>query len=255
MALLDGSLDDSSLIPGMIGLALMKAGQSNNNNNQNNNGLLNAMILSNMISDPFSGTNPSYQLNNVPGITNNPNLSTGNMNGFDPKLAGMLPGILSDLRAKGWEPYIASGLRTPDEQRQKVAQGYSQTMNSKHLVGKAADIVDQRYGWDGNQAQQFFHDLGQAAQAHGATWGGNWKSFPDPAHIQVSMLTNTTRNDPSTGQDFGYQMPLVSPNQTGPNTSYPMRQNQGDYHFDSSPKSLLANLIKQNQQIPTSYFA
>ncbi len=118
--------------------------------------------------------------------------------GLNEKLSGMLPGIMEDLRAKGWNPMIASAIRTPEEQAEKVRQGYSQAMNSKHLYGKAVDIVDKNYGWDGKASDpnfQFWKDLGEAAKKRGATWGGDWKSFKDPAHVQVSLLNALANQD------------------------------------------------------------
>jgi hypothetical protein len=130
----------------------------------------------------------------VPGIP--PLQSPYSMQGLNPKLQAAIPMIMSDMVARGWQPQISSGIRTPEEQAQKVAQGYSQTMNSKHLVGKAVDITDKRYGWDGPAADtnyQFWNDLGESAKRHGMQWGGDWKNFKDVAHIQTSLLNNRMR--------------------------------------------------------------
>jgi len=56
--------------------------------------------------------------------------------------------IMTRLEAKGWRPIVAEGLRTRAHQAEKVRKGYSTTMNSYHLTGMAADIVDKRYNWD-----------------------------------------------------------------------------------------------------------
>src|SRR5512132_3482491 len=81
--------------------------------------------------------------------------------------------ILADLKLLGWEPIIASGVRTPAEQAEKVKQGFSQTMHSWHVLGtaqmipagraaidevhgSAADVVDRRYGWDGRAQNKDF---------------------------------------------------------------------------------------------------
>jgi hypothetical protein len=136
------------------------------------------------------GINPSYKPQIPQPIQQAvSNLNTG-MAGLDPVLQEKIPLIMDDLRAKGWQPKIASAIRTPEEQAEKVRLGYSKTMNSKHLKGKAVDIVDERYGWKGDAANpdyQFWKDLGEAALRHGLQWGGNWKTFRDVAHIQTAL--------------------------------------------------------------------
>ena len=53
----------------------------------------------------------------------------------------------------------------------------------------AADIVDRRYLWNIPQNHQFWRHLGSSARAHGLTWGGDWKRFPDGAHVETKALT------------------------------------------------------------------
>jgi LysM repeat protein len=111
----------------------------------------------------------------------------------DPKLAELKPefkskveNVLKDLKAKGWQPKIAEGLRTLEQQKEKVQKGYSKTMNSAHLKGYGADIIDSRYGWSGPAAKldyKFWKDLGEAAKKQGLVWGGDWK-FVDVGHVE-----------------------------------------------------------------------
>lgn len=127
---------------------------------------------------------------------------------FHPLFQWKLSQILTDLKARGWEPVVASGMRTADEQALKVRLGYSRTMNSWHVrstqglpghgrdavdvvEGNAADIVDRRYGWNGPAAKagfQFWKDPGEIARKHGCRWGGDWKSFPDVAHVEFLFI-------------------------------------------------------------------
>ena len=95
--------------------------------------------------------------------------------------------ILKELAGKGYKPMVAEGLRTKEQQAVKVKMGYSKTMNSMHLYGLAADIVDRRWGWGGeasNQNHPFWKALGAAAHGQGLVWGGDWKKFVDVAHVQ-----------------------------------------------------------------------
>ena len=101
-----------------------------------------------------------------------------------------IPQLFDAMRSKGWEPVIASGMRTQEEQAEKVKLGYSKTMKSKHLTGDALDIVDKRYGWDGPASDvkfKFWQDLGSEAQKLGFEWGGGWQSFKDVAHVQRKL--------------------------------------------------------------------
>ena len=98
--------------------------------------------------------------------------------------------ILAELRHLGWKPRIYSVRRTEAEQAQKVKEGVSKIMHSWHVdstralvsfhgevwevYGNAADIADQRYGWDGlasNTNFQFWKDLGRIAKKYGCEWG------------------------------------------------------------------------------------
>ena len=116
--------------------------------------------------------------------------------------------ILRDLRQLGWQPVVAEGVRSREQQLEKVNKGYSKTMQSWHVpgtakaawragnsydvvVGGAADIVDQRFGWHGPAANlefQFWKDLGKVAKQHGCSWGGDWNSFKDVAHIEMNWV-------------------------------------------------------------------
>lgn len=112
-----------------------------------------------------------------------------NLNGLDPQLADKVISIVMNLQRLGWKPVIAEAVRTKEQQAEKVKLGYSKTMNSKHIVGKAVDIIDRRYGWDGPASDlnyQFWVDLGKEVKKEGLTWGGDWKSFKDVAHVEIS---------------------------------------------------------------------
>ena len=116
--------------------------------------------------------------------------------------------VLADLRAGGWQPRIVHIKRSAAQQAEKVKKGHSKTMKSWHLdttvgllpqspgeydvvQGNAADIVDSRYGWSGPAAKldfAFWQDLGRVAKKYGCSWGGDWKTFKDVAHIQMLFI-------------------------------------------------------------------
>ncbi|MEY3014686.1 MAG: hypothetical protein RIT45_3421 [Pseudomonadota bacterium] len=111
-----------------------------------------------------------------------------NLDGLEANFRAKVVTILKELAGKGWKPVVAEGLRTRAQQAEKVRLGYSKTMNSAHLLGLGADIVDRRYAWGGPAANtefQFWKDLGLAARAQGLIWGGDWKKFKDVAHVEA----------------------------------------------------------------------
>lgn len=94
---------------------------------------------------------------------------------------------LTDVRFK-----VGDGTRTEDEQRENVRKGWSKTMNSRHLVGRAIDL--HVLGEDGeatfddrSQYVEVSRAMKQAAKELGIPieWGGDWKSFDDIPHFQV----------------------------------------------------------------------
>ena len=49
----------------------------------------------------------------------------------------------------------------------------------------AADIIDRRWAWtEAARTNGFWSALGAAGKELGLVWGGDWKDFPDVAHLQ-----------------------------------------------------------------------
>jgi peptidoglycan L-alanyl-D-glutamate endopeptidase CwlK len=74
---------------------------------------------------------------------------------------------------------VICGLRTIEEQRELVAKGASQTMKSKHLEGKAFDImayVNGRASWELNLYDDLADAIKEAAMIVGCPirWGAAW---------------------------------------------------------------------------------
>ena len=91
--------------------------------------------------------------------------------------------ILLELRREGFDPCCNEGLRSLERQKQLVAGGTSWTLNSLHLKGKAADIVDAKLLWGASKA--FWSAVGSAARHQGMLWGGTWKGKKrDVAHVE-----------------------------------------------------------------------
>jgi hypothetical protein len=131
----------------------------------------------------------------------------GGLDSLEPTFKPIVEEILAKLKAKGWQPIVAEGRRTLAEQKEKVRLGYSTTLNSYHLSGMAADVVDKRFLWNINISHQFWKDLGRIVidmipNHPGLRWGGDWgkgwqryqqyvggktKYFIDVAHVEMRV--------------------------------------------------------------------
>ena len=83
---------------------------------------------------------------------------------------------------------VTEGIRTIERQRKLVAEGKSRTMNSRHLTGHAVDLVPYPVSWDWVYFYPIADAMKEAAEELGIdlTWGGDWSSFRDGPHFQLS---------------------------------------------------------------------
>ncbi len=88
---------------------------------------------------------------------------------------------------------ISEGMRSKERQADMVAQGKSQTMNSKHLGGNAVDIA--MIGPDGQPNWDFeaYRPIADTAKATAASlgipdfvWGGDWRTLKDGPHFELA---------------------------------------------------------------------
>jgi peptidoglycan L-alanyl-D-glutamate endopeptidase CwlK len=114
--------------------------------------------------------------------------SLGNLKGIHPDLRRVIDRALQESPL---DFIVIEGLRTMQRQRELVATGASQTMNSRHLTGHAVDLLP--IGKDGPAFDWPLYDkLGPAvkaaADAEGVEikWGGDWTKFRDGPHFQLS---------------------------------------------------------------------
>lgn len=105
--------------------------------------------------------------------------SVDKMNGVDKRLVECATIALTKYTTQDF--CIYEGLRTKARQAQLVAQGKSQTLQSKHLEGLALDLVPIINGvatWDWEGCYKIAYAMDQAATqlgiAHLITWGGAW---------------------------------------------------------------------------------
>jgi peptidoglycan L-alanyl-D-glutamate endopeptidase CwlK len=83
---------------------------------------------------------------------------------------------------------VIEGIRNIQRQRELVARGSSQIMNSRHLTGHAVDVAPFPLSWD----WEYFYPIADAMKAAAdelgveLEWGGDWKTFKDGPHFQLS---------------------------------------------------------------------
>ena len=86
---------------------------------------------------------------------------------------------------------VTEGLRTREKQIELVRAGASRTTRSRHLTGHAIDIAAWVAGgvrWDWPLYEELSRAFKQAAAELGVAivWGGDWKSFRDGPHYELS---------------------------------------------------------------------
>lgn len=102
--------------------------------------------------------------------------------------------VLTALTKMGFRPSVFYAWRSRTDQLKLFKEGKSKFdfsfHNAKNPDGSfnsyAADIIDSRYLWlKQAETSGFWKALGEEAKKQGLYWGGDWKSFPDHAHVQL----------------------------------------------------------------------
>lgn len=131
------------------------------------------------------------------GGGNGPAYDPSSMEGVDPRMQQVVRRAQEIDRAKGYGFTIYSGRRTTDEQRVLVQRGASRTMNSRHIPGRAVDLIgltpsgrrlsQSQYNNPRDSSYSRINDsMTQASRELGIpiTWGGTWTNI-DPGHFQL----------------------------------------------------------------------
>ena len=126
---------------------------------------------------------------------------------WDDRSKGNLQGVHLDLvrvmtAALQVAPFpfrVIDGLRTLARQKELVRIGASKTMRSRHLTGHAVDIVplvdldrdgkietEELFNWPLIRQLAPIVKVEAAKVGVAIEWGGDWKSFPDGPHWQLT---------------------------------------------------------------------
>ena len=113
--------------------------------------------------------------------------SLAKLQGVDPRLVKVAE---LALQRSPFDFGIIEGLRSAERQKQLVAEGKSQTLRSRHLLGRAIDFVvyiNGKPNWDLSNYEkvaQVFLEVGKE-QGIELEAGAFWKTFKDGPHIQL----------------------------------------------------------------------
>lgn len=119
--------------------------------------------------------------------------SESNLKGVNPDLVKV---IRRALELTSVDFIVIEGLRTQARQKELVATGKSQTMNSRHLSGNAVDIIPVNTTWQIKEFVPILNAVKHAAVEQGIKlrFGINWKNDPslpietkfiDAPHVEI----------------------------------------------------------------------
>jgi len=87
--------------------------------------------------------------------------------------------------------------RTRERQEYIMKQRFTRTLQSKHLFSIADNILslavdfvyydDKGWSWDYEKHKHEYETLGMIGKKEGLVWGGNWDTFKDYPHLQLTQ--------------------------------------------------------------------
>lgn len=111
------------------------------------------------------------------------------------KLVGVAPPLVAVVRRAAFiSPHkfvVLEGVRNLARQRKLLALGATQTLNSKHLSGRAVDIapLDERgkvsWHWPHYHKLALYVKNAAADLKTPIQWGGDWRNFKDGPHWEL----------------------------------------------------------------------
>jgi len=112
---------------------------------------------------------------------------------LEPVFRAKIEQVILDLKNRKLQPSIVFGWRSVETQRKLFSEKKTTVLFSFHNAqfrdgtpnALAADIIDRRWAWtEAAHVNGFWNALGAAGKEQGLVWGGDWKAFPDIAHLQ-----------------------------------------------------------------------
>lgn len=84
---------------------------------------------------------------------------------------------------------VIEGVRTLERQKKLLADGFTKTLNSRHLTGHAVDLCPYPIDWDDHTKFEVISKaMKQAASELGVSivWGGDWTRGWDKPHYELN---------------------------------------------------------------------
>jgi len=127
--------------------------------------------------------------------------SLSKLEGVDPRLVAVVKRAIELTKV---DFGVTEGLRTVERQRELVAAGKSQTMSSKHIEGRAVDLVayiGSDIAWELNLYDDICDAMAQAAREVGVAikWGAAWsegdiREYPSSAEDAMNSYIDLRRS-------------------------------------------------------------
>lgn len=114
-----------------------------------------------------------------------------------PELQTIVEKFLADCKAAGLPVIITETWRSKEEQDALYAKGRTAPGNivtnvkypdSMHNWGVAFDFARNVRGKEYDDSDGFFAKVGNIGKKYGLTWGGDWKSFVDKPHLEMTKF-------------------------------------------------------------------
>ncbi len=103
--------------------------------------------------------------------------------GLEPIFKRKVKNVVIGMENRGWNIRIVWGKRTKKENDELVTKGVA-SKTSKHLPGKAVDLIDRKVGYSINRNHPYYKNLAELSKKEGLIWGGNFTQRWDPCHIE-----------------------------------------------------------------------
>ena len=117
-----------------------------------------------------------------------------NPNSLQPLVERQAKAVMKEMELLGHPVRIVEGFRTNARQSELYAQGrttpgnivtYAKAGESFHNYGVAVDYVFIKEGY--NAPDALWQTLGAVMKRHGFLWGGDWASWPDRPHGEMTL--------------------------------------------------------------------
>ena len=113
---------------------------------------------------------------------------------LDPTVRQAFEDVCKAMEVRGWKVHVVETKRSKLRQAWLLVRGYSRTWNSKHLTGRAMDVIDARWEWKLTPVE-FQADLFILALRQGLTTGVLFGLNTSEKHNRTFYAMNGNRTE------------------------------------------------------------